>query len=465
MKPLSRKDAIGRRDFLKVAAASIAAIALWLCALASDSSEAGVDIPFNPSEFGIFQASPGAVVSGTSTSTLLRPENQWNAKGDQRRVWWNSYQSRWDGVLPITGTTDESDWHVFKDITGSPTKHLETDTRATSVSTVQWDDTGKLLHVWSGHISSSRYYRISYNDSTDTYSIVSGYPTTITGLNYHNTGDNTSAVGADHSIAGLVSSNGYVWASVMRTDHLFVQRSTDNGATWLGAPIELVAAVNAIGQTALVNWTNAGTTYVGVFGTEDAGNSAYFFYIDETTADIAVGNWTDDSANIPAYGNSDDHLGAVVHDNIQYFITKAEEAAGGGEDLLILLKRTAAGTWSSTVVWLSEATASDEQSRPTVSIDTTNDEIYVISHHQNDVDATVQYKKASLDSLGDLPNATPVEIIGASGKAMNNIVAPSLATSASDLLVLANNITDETIWSVEVTLAAPSTGASYAYWY
>jgi hypothetical protein len=280
----------------------------------------------------------------------------------------------------------------------------------------------------------------------DTYSVADGFPATDTGFHYHDTADNDSAVGADHANSGHVASNGYLWAAVMRSNTLIVTRSTDGGSSW-ATPVTLASGLSAaVGQTAIVEWSHEGSTYIGVFGVEDGvGEGKYFFRIEHDATDISAGNWTDESAAIPNYGDSDDHLSSVVFQNDIYLVTKTEEQPGGGEDLIVLLKRTAVGTWSSHVVWLSEETSSDQESRPKLSIDTTNEDIYIISNTEGGF-STIKYKKANLSDLDALLSSDPVTIISETNKRMRSTSAPRLVTGNTDLLVLVNNTTDETIW-------------------
>lgn len=390
----------------------------------------------------------GEHVTGTSTDGLVRETDSWGAKGDHRRIWWNSYQARWDAIV----CEDQSnEWHIYTDVTGTPAQHADIDGRGSAKPTIEWDDPGKTLHVVFGHISDSQYYNVSYDSGTDTYSVPAGVST---GTNYHDTGNNANDLGGDHAESLLLASDGSLWVAVIQSNTLQVTRSEDGGSSWEAVEDLATGLTATAGQTTLVELDNAGTPEVHLLAVENDGGGKHFFTIDRDAATIDSSNWTDNSSNIPAYGSSDDHLSSAVYNNVAYFATKNEETVSG-EPFIIILERTAGGVWTEYTGY-NVPSSGDDPSRPAISIDTENEELHLFVERVSNQERCHR-KKAPLSSLGDLASASETVLFESTGDTFTDVSAPRTVDSDSGVAVLVEQIADKQIWENAYTISGAQT--------
>jgi hypothetical protein len=378
-----------------------------------------------------------AVVAHSSTSTLTSLDY---SKPNQHRLWYNSYQHSWDGVLPKNdGGTLGCDHYIVKDVAGSQLfTSVELEDRDGGRPDTFWDNAGKRLYVLGSHSSNPKFWRLGYDAVTDTYSIAPGVNgVSVPGMAHQTVNDPATL---------YVSPNGVVWVAVMRDRGLYVQRSLDGGASWLPAPITLDASVLA-GDTAWVHFTNQGTTSVAVFASENATGGAtrrYYWRIAQNADPTVPSSWTNESARIPGTGAAaaDNHVSAArdSQEN-EYFVVKTQ--GGNPTDPLIdLYRRAPGGAWSQFPVTLTQDTP--EQSRPSIVIDEETDELSI---YTNDTSGgRGNRKRAPLSSLQNLAQA-PLTAVFGGGKAFSDLISPrEEVSSATGVVVLAHDVTDKTVW-------------------
>lgn len=385
---------------------------------------------------------PGLLVASSDTSTIATPAT-WG-KPNQSRVWYNSSHRRWDGLIPKDdGGASGSDHYIVTDIAGTQTfTALELEDRNSARPDAFWDDTNKKLYVIGSHATTTEFWRLDYNEVTDVYSFAvgsAGAGVTVTGITH---------TGGDSPASLYVTPNEEVWVAVMQAAALNIQHSGDGGATWL-AGVENLDSGATVGLTTWTHFTNAGTTYAGIFAGENSAVGTevfYFWYIDEDAVSVAAANWTDDSANIPAFvgtENGDDHVSAARDsDDNSYFAVKTENGAPT-DPLINLYKRTPAGTWSQFKVTDTQATP--ESSRPSLVIDDTTGTLMVFV--ADTFGGPGYRKRAPLTSLGDLAANLRETVFLETGKSFNQLSTPRQAiTNVSGMVVLAENPTDTTVW-------------------
>src|SRR3990172_10264718 len=296
------------------------------------------------------------VIVGSNTSTIRNPgvavtDNSVLSaytKPNLTRLWYNSFQNRWDGVVPrFDDASQSSDHFIVKDVRGSQTfTDVKLEDRDFGRPDLFWDETNRNLYVFGSHPVSSELWRLGYDPDTDTYSFevgALGAGVVVPGITHPN--DN---LGGNSPASIYVTPNGDVWVSVMKGDGLLgpglqVQHSADGGATWLAAPITL----NPLAMLGVTVWTHfqiQGTTYVGVFAAENGegglGASRFYFrYIDQTADPTVLANWIDDSPpQSVGVEQSDDHVSAARDTaGNMYFAVKTE--GGNPTDPLIKLYR------------------------------------------------------------------------------------------------------------------------------
>jgi hypothetical protein len=364
-------------------------------------------------------------------------------KPNQSRVWYNSAQQRWDGLVPKNDEgPSASDHYILKGVDGiQEFTDVELEDRNPARPDVFWDDASGRLYVLGSHRAETRFWRVRYDGPTDTYAIDPNVPGVVVPDIVH---ADSNRPGALH-----VSPNRSVWVAVMRNEALEVQHSPDGGVTWMASPITLDSAVR-LGVTTWVHFEHAGTTYVGVFAGENGEDGTptyfYFWYIDQNDDPSVFGNWFNDSPNIPApqgQENADDHVSAA-RDAMgnQYFAVKTE--GGDPNDPLIkLYRRTPAGDWSPFTV--TQTKEEPEQSRPSLVVDDENDEIRVYTTDTGGGDGN--RVKASLGSLEDLAGAPFTTLFSASEGPFSDVVTPRHAVdSTTGIVTVAHNRADDTLW-------------------
>lgn len=377
-----------------------------------------------------------AVIANTDQRGLTNPAAEW-VWSVHRAQWWNSYKSRWDAILPmaVPPAATQSDWWIVKDIPGTQTAALFTGAPKADHPDVIWDDANKTLYVLWVAAAATRFSSFTYNDATDTYT-VSVNRVTVPGI---------AVEGGYESTALGRSPNGHLWvaansvASDTPANRFLVNKSTNGGATWGAAAVQLQATADG-GKADISSFTDGGTTYVLAICSENGGAPAnrqkYAFRIgQDDTGWGTAGNWTNETSNLPPYGaglySSDDEI-SVARDssgNI-YVIHETENISGSGNPQWILWKRTPAGVWSETVITL--WTETPYHKRPSVTIDETNQAIYCFAGLAQQVG--IVYRTAPLSSLGDL--ATASDNYAFSGT-YYNVHVPETITSDSGLLAIA----------------------------
>lgn len=396
----------------------------------------------------------GALITGTDTSTLY---NGWNVGKSRRVAWYNSYQDRWDGLLPqLIGTSDH---YIVEDIIGTPSfTSLELEDRNIGRPTIYWDNTGKKLYVASSHTFTPEFWLMDYDTTTaDEYAFVTGSAgsgTSITGM---------ASDDENYPLAVTVTPNGDIWCFVLTTTGLMMQHSDDDGATWETSATNLGAS-NTSGSVDCNYFENGGTTYVCVHGVENGGGGTveqYFYYIDQDHATPTTpGNWTDESSSLPAPDTGqtvDDHNCMCKDSNDKLYIVWKGE--GTGEDDIKLVTRTAAGTWAGTFeVWPN----SNLVTRPVCAIKkkdaSSEEELIVVGASDPPTGTTVVYKTTDLDTISFSSETTIFEDTVGSDVFLDSHApqGDQVYDSTSDIVFLATNRTDDDIWQNSITITAPA---------
>ncbi len=402
----------------------------------------------------------GTALTATNTSDLELYSG--NTGKSRRLTWWNSYQSRWDGLLPKDdGGSD--DHYIFTGIDGTPVDTgIQLEDRSTGQPTIYWDDANKKLHCVSAHDSSFQYWTIDYNSTTDIYSFVSGQGVDGTGVTV--SGLTRGSAKRDEGFGLTKTPNGYLWVFNCQnaSNQIQMAYSTDSGATW-----STEITLGTLSDRACVDATwfaNGGTNYVCVFVSENgnggsAGREQRFYYIDEGNASPTTsGNWTNDSANIPAFDTSaeaDDHCCMAKDSSENLYIVYKQE--GTGENDIKLITRSPTGTWGGTYeVWNDTA----GRTRPVVGIkkkdSSTDEELIVAASLTYAPRGTIVYKTTDLTTISFSAETTLFEDTVGSDDLNDTIIYQSdfVATSDSGVFAIAHDETDTDYWQNSVSITA-----------
>ena len=284
------------------------------------------------------------------------------------------------------------------------------------------------LYVFASGTSSSRFLRLSYGGGA--WSIDSGYPVTIS--NFSHSGEN--------SISFSRANNGELWG--VRTNSLQVQGivSTDEGQTWSNV-IVIKSGLHNNALTDCHPFTVGGTSYMGVCYSENStGNSIVGFLRHQDGANSS--SWTDETGSLPSYSGttSDDHINmAVANDGVVYLITKTD---GGGATIVDngLYKRATNGSWQ-----LFPVNRNNAWTRPTISIDQSNNELYAIGTPEGN--RLGYYKKVAIGSEGDFENTAQATLFSGDVNAFVNLsTAQHNHTNSSGLMVTVEHDSEKQIY-------------------
>ena len=399
----------------------------------------------------------GNLITGTDVSGLtdLPPGKS------QRLTWYNATAARWDGLFP--DNTD--DWFIVTDVGGTEANTLELDDRSSSQPSIFWDNTTDKLYVLSAHDTAFEFWTVVYTGGA--YTLTGGQGAERAGVAVSGFG----RAQRDEGHAITVTPNGNIWIFQMQeNDVLRFRHSTDDGATW--NTLTTLQSSQTFGSVDAFWFANAGTNYVCVYGTEDAtGVSAtdYFFYIDEDHATPTTGsNWTDDSANIPAFdagGQEADNHCCMCKDSNENIYIAVKRGEGTNRNDTKMLKRTPGGTWSVTEVFTDgDAPGSTDYTRPACAVrkitESNNEELIVAAGHTGGSSQIAVYKTSPLDTISWSTTTTIFEDTVGSDT-FTRLFAPCNGTvydGNSDCLFIAINNTDSTFWENKLLTDPPVDG-------
>jgi PKD repeat protein len=275
----------------------------------------------------------GASHTGTSMPT--------GTKRAESVLWFNDgkwWASMWD--------TSTSDFYIFYLRTSDQTwvrTGTKVDTRAHSHSDVLWD--GSKLYIAS-HMAvadgvaavsgfPSYLYRYSYNSTTDTYSLDSGFPAQINNMK-------TETLTIDKDAGGTI------WATWMQDNAIYVNHSgatTATQKTWsTPKPVPGAPAVSVDDNSSVIAYNG----YVGVMWSSQSGaapDGVYFSIHKNGAADTA---WSAPIAAYQAPKGSDDHMNLKWLDASGgqiYAAVKTSFTTGTQPLLQLLVFDVATGKW------------------------------------------------------------------------------------------------------------------------
>ncbi|HEX9653188.1 MAG TPA: hypothetical protein VGA99_05715, partial [bacterium] len=275
-------------------------------------------------------------------------------------------------------------------------------------------------HLYSGS-GPSRLYRYSYNNSTDSYTLDSGFPVNV---NQNNA----------EALTIAKDSNGKLWITWENSNKIMINRSTTNDQTW-GTPFQLpvqggnvagddISAILSIGSNKIgVMWSNQNDKKMYFAVHNDGDGDTTWQPREEALVDQNLGAVADDHLNVKM--SSDD--GGNV-----FAITKTS-LSGGDAPLIYVLKRASNGSWSRHIFGLKR----DNHTRPILLIDEENRKLYAFARDNNGVQ---RMKNTSLDNISFSPGLGEPFISSSSDDDVNNATSTKQnLNSSTGLLVLASD--------------------------
>jgi hypothetical protein len=333
-------------------------------------------------------------------------------------TWWTTARKSSDGA-----------WYLWK-LSGSTwSAQVNLSTKSSDRPDCYVDSPANKLYILMASSSSagSKVFRLSYSGGA--WSLNSGFPVALSGFTFSG---ESGAVFAK-------AKNGDLWVLRYYSGKLEGKRSSNDGQTW-SSTFAIKSSLGGSGLLDAVVFTSGGENYVGVGYGENTSSSGEFGFLRHKDGD-PDGSWTDETGAIPQLNNaySDDHIAMAVSQNNEIYLICKTHPNSGSAAGIGLFKRSTSGNWQNFTVQ-----EGGGWTRPAVVVDETNNELYVFGTEESSPDHG-QYKKCALGNESSLQNAAAVEIFD--GGAFSNISVPAhRVTGATDLLVCAENESDNEIW-------------------
>ena len=381
-------------------------LALAVPALASaDPGDIGFEGP----------AGPGGAPTGS------KPES---------KLWFND--GRWWASMWDIPTADFYIWVLDQSTDTWSRTNTRLDDRSSTRADILWD--GTKLYVASHNFNEndgtgvSRLYRYSYNTSTDTYSLDSGFPATINSVR-----SETLVIAKD--------STGQLWATWEAGGSIWLNRTTGSDTAW-GTPFVLPAAesVNTDDISSIIAF---GGNKVGVFWSDQSASpDADFFAVhDDADGDTT---WTIETA-YTGTNLADDHINLKT-DSAGRVYSLVKTSLTGANPLIVLLVRGAGGGWTSHTVSLGTL----DETRGILAIDEVSGLLHVFVTSAGN-GGTINERVSSMGSISFAGGEGTVVLKDASALKMNNATGTKQnITAESGLIVVGYNDTTRHYWHADI---------------
>jgi len=357
----------------------------------------------------------------------------------QSKLWFND--GIWWGVLYNKASTSKHfEIYRFNWATDTwSTTGVMVDARPKSSADVLW--TGSKLYTVSNVLpgasgdTSIYVMRFSYNSTTKTYSVDSGFPVAV-----HNRGVETAVMDRDTTGSLWVT---FTDANTSGGRNTYVTHSTTNDTTWIApyvVPISGASTLKSDDISTLVAYNGK----IGVMWSNQTDSTVYFAYHPDGTADS---NWVSNPAvQGPKY--ADDHLNikSLQADSAGELFAVVKTSLNdvnpstSTKPLVLLLQLDNQGSWSRRTVWR----IVDNVTRPIVLLDQQNRNIYVFTtvNYGSQTSGAIYYKSVSLDnpSMQFVDGLGTPFIVSSTDTHINNASSTKQAlNSTTNLLVIAGD--------------------------
>ncbi|HEX9017239.1 MAG TPA: discoidin domain-containing protein, partial [Chloroflexota bacterium] len=411
----------------------------------------------------------GAGVAGAAGDTGIRdfnfgftqapggdPNNGPTGEKPQSKLWYNA--GTWWGVMynPAAGTGGE--YHIYRFSSSNQTwsdTGVFIDSRRESHSDTLWD--GSHLYVATAVQPGTGdtdlralVYRFSYNASTNTYSLDSGFPVAVAN-------QVMEAIVIDKDTTGMLWVT-FTGANSTGGRNVYVAHSTTGDAAW-AAPY-IIPAQGTQNLTADdISSVVAFSGQIGVMWSNQTDSTMYW----ATHTDGAADNvWAQNPAlQGPSY--ADDHINlkslqadpagrvfAAVKTSLQDIANQ-----NPSQPQLLLLYLDQHGSWNRRTF----STVGDNQTRPIVLIDTDHRNLYMFATTNNgNAPSAIIYKATPIDNINFPSGQGTVFMQSSTDTNINNATSKKgSVNSQTGLLVLASDLSTGNYWHNSINLAATGT--------
>ena len=419
-----------------------------------------------------------------------------SADKPQSKLWYTN--GKWFGGMFLNQTNGEYRiWEHNASTHNWAVKATAVDIRDTAHADYLWDETSQTLYVASiptipssvpatAVVDGMQVFKYTYSAASNTYTAAAGFPKTIQNTA---TVPNTTAGGAATATIAL-NSSGALWVVWPKDTQVRYSRSTDGGITWSDPAQVPAQAANSIrgGNNLTTNSAAViayGTTPAGsnvgimwsdhdALPTNSATSDGFYFASIAAGADPTVaGNWTLEKLPSLIVGgeSADNHVNVkTTSDGSVYMVGKTGKdtincATNKQQPLIEFFERTPTGTWSVHLV----GTAGDCNTRAQLVISEELDAAYVFLTAPNG-GGTIFRKAAPLNGPDafDFRGAadqtvqpgTPFIRSATETQIDDPSTTKQVVTAASDIVVIANNLTSTAKFYLHNDLAIAATDST-----
>ncbi len=346
------------------------------------------------------------------------------AEKPEHKLWWNDdfwWGSLWD---PSANKYRIHRFNLSSQCWTSVGPDI--DDRSQSLADALWD--GSKLYIAS-HISeltsatgNGRLYRYSYNSSTDTYSLDSGFPVDVNS-------------DESETLTLTKDGTGKLWVTWVSGSNVMVNHSTTSDANW-AAPFQLpvqgasagsddISAIVQLNNRVGILWSNQNDKKM-YFATHVDGASENSWQARETALQDGSKPVADDHINLKLLADGSGNI---------YAATKSSTSTSS-ETLIYLLKRDDSGNWSSYEV----AKESESHTRPILALDSENRMIYVFLARLSGSPRCIYRKSTSMDNIQFAAGVGDEFIKSTSDDMVNNPTSTRQnVNSTTGILILASD--------------------------
>jgi uncharacterized repeat protein (TIGR02059 family) len=350
----------------------------------------------------------------------------------ESKLWFND--GRWWASMWDIPTADFYIWVLDQSTDTWSRTNTRLDDRSSTRADVLWD--GTKLYVASHNFSEndgsglSRLYRYSYDTSTDTYTLDSGFPATINSVRTE-----TLVIAKD--------STGQLWATWEAGGSIWLNRTTGADNSW-GTPFQMpgAATVNTDDISSIIAF---GGNKVGVlWSNQDASPDADYFAVhNDADGDTT---WSTETA-YTGTNVADDHINLKTDASGRVFaVVKTSLTETAANPLIVLLVRGSAGGWTNHTV----SVGSFHQTRGILAIDQVNGLLRVYATSAGN-GGTINEHVSPIGAISFPGGAGTVVLKDASALKMNNATGTKQnITADTGLIVVGYNDTTRHYWHADI---------------
>lgn len=410
---------------------------------------------------GIASNASAASDYGSPSVSYTGVSNPPTSDKPQSKLWWNA-GSWWADMW-----TSGSGWHIYR-LDVAANSWVDTgvlnDTRANTLADTLWD--GNKLYIASHVVTVStdstpkpsvsgqpaKLYRYSYSGGT--YTLDSGFPTTITNNSSESMTidkDTTGAVWATWTQVSGNSTSGY-------TSTVYVNNSAPGGTSW-NTPFPIPVSNPTAAADDISAIVAFGSNKIGVLWSDQLTDSVHWAIRTDGTNPTATSSWRFQDA-IKGKGQADDHLNikTLQADSTGRVFAAVKTSLNDTStdktlpQLLLLVFKPGTGSFSQTTI----ATVADCVSRPQILLDTQNNLVHafhtapgtsVTGCAYSGIPGAIYEKTAPLDNpVFGSGRGTPLIQDGASLNMNDVTTTKQSVNSTTGLAVMASNNATKRYW-------------------